>query len=177
MKYFFNLFLYFLSFLFISSSIAQKKDWGLDASLPKLTKIPEWIDADSLRDALEYDSTNEIRGLIVDLNEDGTNDYIFECSLNVCGSNCQYYIIDGKTHRSLGLVVGSVIYFRKQFINGYPVINQYGHSSAESGYWSTVVYDGNKYVAVNDIWVTGETADSLFRELKNISFIPPTASN
>ncbi len=177
MKYFSYLFLCLITFLLFSSLTAQNKEWGLEASMPNKIKIPVWISADSLRDVLEYETVDEIKGIIVDLNRDSIDDYIFEFSMNVCGSNCQYDIIDGKTHRSLGLIGGSVIYFRKQFINGYPVINQYGHSSSDSGYWSTTVYNGNQYVGVNDIWIKGETVDSLFSTLKNISFVPPTSSN
>jgi hypothetical protein len=166
----------FLALLLPAPAGAQGPEWSFDAGSTSSVEIPEWLPADSLRAALDYEATDAIRGLVVDLNRDGIDDYVFQFSQNVCGTNCQYQLIDGRTRRSLGLVGGSVVYVRATLVNAYPVINQYGHSSAESGYWSTLVFDGREYVAVSTVWLSGEALERLFRELQGIAH-GPTSGN
>jgi len=166
----------FLSLLPPAPAGAQGLEWSFDAGTTSRVELPAWLPADSLRAALEYDAADSVMGLVVDLDRDGVDDYVFQYSRNVCGTNCQYQLIDGRTRRSLGLVGGSVVFVRATVVTGYPVINQYGHSSAESGYWSTLVFDGHEYVAVSTVWLSGEALERLFSELQGISHGPPSGT-
>lgn len=151
-------------------------DWSFDEGAATEIHTPPWLSADSLRGALGYQPGAAIRGFVVDLNGDGTADYILNYSRDVCGTNCQYAVFDGHMHRSLGVVGGSLVYVRARRISGWPVINQYGHSSATSGYWSTLVFDGRKYVPVDDVLLQGASLDSLFATLKGVRYGPPPDS-
>ncbi len=164
----------FFAVLAAKPACAQNPEWSFNAKTPSPIPIPAWLPADSLRYALAYYETgDEIRGLVVDLNRDGVTDYILQYSREVCGTNCQYALVDGSTRRSLGLVWGSVLYIGAQFINGYPVISQYGHSSADSGSWSTLVYDGRQYVSVGSLWLDGASLERVFEELKDVPYGAP----
>jgi hypothetical protein len=155
------------------SARAQGVDWSFDASTSSPVDLPAWLPADSVRVALGYEGTDRVIGMVVDLNGDRVEDYVFQFSREVCGTNCQYALVDGKTRRSLGEVGGSVVWVRGQLINGYPVINAYGHSSADSGYWSTSVYDGRRYVGVDAVWLTGTALERQFEQVRNVRHGPP----
>jgi len=163
-----------LALLSAAPACAQDPEWSFNAKTPSPIQIPGWLPADSLRNALAYhEAADQIKGLAVDLNRDGAIDYILQYSREVCGTNCQYELIDGRTRRSIGLVGGSVVYIRAQAINGYPVINQYGHSSADSGSWSTLVFDGQQFVSVGTVWLEGAALEHLFGELKDVPYGEP----
>lgn len=147
--------------------------WYFSNTLPGPIEIPSWLSADSLRDALDYEPDEEVAGIVVDLNRDGARDYLFRYSLAVCGSNCQYDVVDGRLRRKIGLVGGSVIHVDSLFINGQPVFHTYGHGSADSGYWGTYVFDGDTYVSVGGIYVERESQKHLFDMLKGVSYGPP----
>ena len=87
-----------------------------------------------------------------------------------CGTNCQYPLVDGRTHRALGTVGGSVVVVRAQVINGYPVIQVYGHGSAEARHWSTLVCDGAAYVAVGTVYLEGLSQARLFETLRHVPY-------
>jgi hypothetical protein len=71
------------------------------------------------------------------------------------------------------VVGGSVVFVRGRLINGYPVINAYGHSSADSGYWSTSIYDGRQYVGVDAVWLSGIALERHFEQLSHVRHGPP----
>ena len=154
---------------------AQGAEWRFGAQSPAPIELPAWLPPDSLRDALYYDETTDraIEGFLADINLDGVPDYVWRVSLDVCGSNCEYVLVDGRTHRTLGRVGGSVLFVRPPMINGYPVIHSYGHSSADAGYWSTSVFDGQTYTAVSSIFLEGAPLERLFATLQDIPFWPP----
>lgn len=152
---------------------AQTPEWSFDARTGGVIDIPAWLHADSLRDALGYGAGAPVSGLVVDLNRDGADDYLFQFSTDVCGSNCQWEIVDGGGRRSLGLVGGSVMFVGGQTINGFPTMHAYGHSSADSGSWGTSVFDGREYSAVSWVWLEGEAVRRLFERLKDVPRGPP----
>jgi hypothetical protein len=45
-----------------------------------------------------------ITGFLADLNQDGTEDYVFNTSLDACVTNWEYLPVDGASHQSLGWV-------------------------------------------------------------------------
>jgi len=65
---------------------------------------------------------------------------------------------------------------RPPVINGYPVIQVYGHSSAEAGFWSTLVFDGGAYVAVATVYVEGLSQTRLFETLRGLPYWPAPAA-
>ena len=155
-------------------AVAQSPEWTFSYQSAAPIRVPGWLRADSLRAALGYDtdSTEAIAGFLADLNRDGIQDYVFRFSRAVCGTNCEYALVDGRTHRALGRVGGSVVVVRPPVINGYPVIQVYGHSSAEAGYWSTLVFDGGAYVGVATVYVEGISQTRLFETLKGMPHWP-----
>jgi hypothetical protein len=155
-------------------AVAQSPVWQFSYRSAAPIRVPSWLNADSLRAALSYDSdsTVAIAGFLADLNRDGIQDYVFRFSRAVCGTNCEYALVDGRTHGALGTVGGSVVVVRPPFINAYPVIQGYGHSSAEAGYWSTFIFDGRTYVAVATVYVEGLSQARLFETLQGVPYWP-----
>lgn len=151
----------------------QGAEWRFGFSSAAPITLPPWLRADSLRAALSYDSSEAVAGFRADLNSDGTDDYVLRFSRAVCGSNCEYALVDGRTRHSLGTVGGSVVVVRTTRINGYPVIQTYGHSSADAGYWSTAVFDGGAYISVGSVYVEGPSQARLVETLQGIPFWPP----
>jgi hypothetical protein len=160
-------------------AVAQSPEWQFGYQSATPIRVPGWLRADSLRSALSYDgdSSEAIAGFLADLNRDGIQDYVFRFSRAVCGTNCEYALVDGRTHRTLGKLGGTVVIVRPQVINGYPVIQTYGHSSVDSGYWSTAVFDGSAYVAVASVYVEGISQTRLFDSLKDIRSWPVPATS
>ena len=159
-------------------AVAQGPEWQFSFQSAAPIRIPGWLSADSLRAALSYDvdSTEAVAGFLADLNRDGIQDYVIRFSRTACGTNCEYALIDGRIHRNLGTVGGSVVVVRPLLINKYPVIEVYGHSSADAGYWSTLVFDGRAYVAVGTVYVDGVSQTRLFESLRGVPHWPaPTA--
>ncbi len=154
---------------------AQGPEWQFTAQSATPLELPPWLPRDSLRAALSYyeDSPAVVAGFLADLNHDGTQDYVFRASLDVCGTNCEYVLVDGESHRTLGRVGGSVVFVRLPMINDYPVIQTYGHSSADAGSWSTSVFDGQRYVFVGSVSLEGVSLRRHFETLREIPFWPP----
>ncbi len=63
---------------------------------------------------------------------------------------------------------GTVIVIRTRMLNGYPVIDCYGHTSADSGYWSTWVYDGQRYVGVSSAYVEEISQTKSFGAIRDV---------
>jgi hypothetical protein len=152
---------------------SQGSDWRFSYSSAAPITLPVWIRADSLRAALSYEAGESVAGFLADLNGDGTDDYVFRFSRATCGTNCEYLLVDGRTRRRLGTVGGSVVVIHSPGINGYPTVHSYGHSSADAGYWSTSVYDGQAYVTVSSVFVEGTSRTWLFESLEKIPYWPP----
>jgi hypothetical protein len=159
----------------LTTLTAQGLEWRFSAQSAGIVALPPWLPRDSLRASLSYyeDSPATVAGFLADLNDDGTQDYVFRVSLDVCGSNCEYVLVDGASHRTLGRVGGSVVVVRPPMINGYPVIHAYGHSSADAGRWSTSVFDGQRYVFVGSVYLEGVSLRRHFEALREIPFWPP----
>ena len=153
--------------------LGQEGAWRFDAQSASPIAIPPWLSADSLRYALEYERIDQISGLRADLNADGVTDYVFQYSTSVCGTNCQYAIVDGRSRRRIALLGGTVVVIQNLFINRYPVINTYGHSSADAGYWSTLVFDGEAYVSLGSVYVQGGSLERVFGGIEHVPYRSP----
>lgn len=156
---------------------SQGPEWQFNLQSATPVELPSWMSRDSLRAALYYEreSPAPVAGFLADLNQDGTPDYVFRVSLDSCGSNCEYVLVDGLTHETLGRVGGSIVYVRPPVINGYPTVQSYSHGSADSGHWSTSVFDGASYVFVSGVEVEGESLRRLFETLREIPYWPQPA--
>jgi hypothetical protein len=159
----------------VGVAAGQGAEWKFSFQSATPIALPPWLSRDSVRAALGYDQNPDevVAGFLADLNRDGADDYVLRYSRAACGTNCEYALLDGRTHRSLGIAGGSVVVVRATRINGYPVIQGYGHSSADAGYWSTSVFDGQRYVSVSSVYVEGVSQMSLFDTLKDIPSWPP----
>jgi hypothetical protein len=156
-------------------ALAQGTEWQFSYESAKPVRVPDWLRGDSLRAALSYgpDSSEVVAGFLADINRDGIQDYVFRFSRTACGTNCEYALVDGRTRREIGRLGGTVVVVRPRVINGYPVIETYGHSSVDSGYWSTAVYDGSMYVAVASHYIEGPSQQQFFDSLRGIPAWPP----
>jgi hypothetical protein len=156
-------------------ALAQGTEWQFSYESARPVRLPAWLRTDSLRAALSYDldSTEVVAGFVADINRDGVQDYVFRFSRTACGTNCEYALIDGRTHREVGRLGGTVVVVRPRVINGYPVIESYGHSSVDAGYWSTAVFDGGTYVTVASHYIEGSSRQQFFDALRAIPAWPP----
>ncbi|UCG89036.1 MAG: hypothetical protein JSW71_11060 [Gemmatimonadota bacterium] len=158
----------------LTTVAAQGPEWHFNVHSVAPIELPSWLDRDSLAASLGYEYTPEvITGFLADLNQDGTEDYVFNTSLDACGTNCEYLPVDGASHQSLGWVGGSIVFVRLPLINGYPVIHSYSHVSADAARWSTSVFDGERYVFVGVVYLEGDLLDRHMDSLREIPYWPP----
>lgn len=142
--------------------------WLESASMTPM-KLPPSGDIPQLLGDFEYGENEVPKVFLADLNGDGTEDYLVESSHRLCGTGgCLYALIEGKTKKRIGDFFGSPILVVDQKINGYPVIQSYGHLSAESGRFVTYVFDGTQYQSVSNVYVSGKSLEELFRTLEGL---------
>ena len=157
-----------------SHVFAQGMEWQFSAQSAAPITLPSWAARDSIRAALSYYDgvSRPLAGFLADLNRDGTQDYVLRASLEVCGSNCEYLLVDGHTRSTIGRVGGSVLFVGPSEVNGYPVIRAYGHSSADAGSWSIFVFRSGGYVVIDSVYLQGESLDRLFESLRDVPSWP-----
>ena len=123
---------------------------------------------------LEYEDTDSIRGVLVDLNHDGVTDYLIQAAPSLCGNGgCPYALIDGVTGRSLGEVFGNPIYVLPAQGNGLPTLASYSHESANSGTYTTYTFKDTAYVVTETRLMKGPARDSLVAALGHIPLWKP----
>jgi len=148
---------------------AQEGDWALTVTSGAALELPESPSIAAALAYLDYQPGEPIVGLRADLNQDGTDDYVIRSSTRLCGTGgCSYALIDGSRLERLGEVFGNPIVVRGQMINGYPVINAYGHASADSGTYGTFVFDEEEYVLVSRVYLSGDALEALFAEIDKV---------
>ncbi len=151
------------------SLYAQEGDWAFTVRSGAALELPNSPSVEAALAYLEYLPGEPVVGVLADLNRDGADDYVIRSSTRLCGTaGCPYALIDGKRGERLGEVFGNPIVVRHQLINGYPVINAYGHSSADSGTYGTFVFDGKDYVLVSHVSLSGDSLAELFQEINQI---------
>jgi hypothetical protein len=147
----------------------SEQDWAFTVQSTAELELPDGSSIDSTLGYLDYQPGEPVFGLLADLNGDGTDDYVIRSSIRICGTGgCSYTLIDGKRLERRGEVFGNPIVIRQQTMNGYPVINTYSHSSADSGTYGTFVFDGDEYVLVSRVYLSGESLATLFEEINHI---------
>jgi hypothetical protein len=153
----------------VSANAAEKAPTGIwldDTSMSEM-KLPASGDIPDLLDDFEYDENEILKAYVSDLNGDGAEDFLVESSKRLCGTGgCLYTLIEGKAKKRVGDFFGSPILILDSKINGYPVVQSYGHLSAESGSFATYVFDGKRYQIVSNISVSGKSLEELFKSFQ-----------
>ena len=158
--------------LVISSTVsfaqtAIRNPWVLARADVAVISVPAAIR--NQLDDLEYDDTSTVRGVMVDLNGDGTKDYIIESAPSLCGNGgCDYAIVDGALGKPLGMIFGGTLVFWGAATHGYPVIETVSHLSAESVTDNTYSFDGSSYVRSSTRIVSGAPLDSLLARVDTL---------
>jgi hypothetical protein len=76
--------------------------WGIGFESLSQVAVPEDIWA-LVAPELEYGRGELVEGIVVDLNHDGTSDYLLQSSSRLCGTGgCSYLAIDGARRSRIG---------------------------------------------------------------------------
>lgn len=151
--------------ILISSTVSHAQTprterWVLSRGDMAVISVPAAI-RDRVED-LEYDDTSSVQGVMVDLNGDGTKDYIIQAAPSLCGNGgCDYAIVDGASGRPLGIIFGGTLVVGAAGAHGFPVIETVSHMSAESVTDAMFSFDGSRYVQSSTRVVSGASLDSL----------------
>jgi len=133
-------------------------------------ELPLSGDVPSLLADFDYYETRKVKGKKIDLNGDGTEDIIVEADSSICGTGgCPYAILEGLTYKRIATLFGNPVILSDERINGYPVISSYAHMNAESGNYSVLVFDGNKYKEVSRLLLKGDSLVELFKEINKLT--------
>ena len=98
---------------------------GADEDAVRPIPLPSRV-RDPVLDELEYDSPDSVKGVVVDLNHDGSADYIVQSAASLCGTGgCVYLLIDGGKNKIIGHLFGEPLYIQTEESHGYPAINSY----------------------------------------------------
>jgi len=151
---------------------APQPPWGLGPN----SVIPINVPA-AVRSAVtdfEYDETDSIRGVVVDLNRDGFVDYLIASAPSLCGTGgCTYAVVEGATERAMGQFFGSALYVRAEMAHGYPVIGALGYVAGSSANYTTYTFNGTAFVVTSTRLVTGASLDRLLATLRRIPMWRP----
>jgi hypothetical protein len=147
--------------------------WGLDLT----STIPISVPADIRRiigSDLEYDETEPVKGLVVDLSGDGINDFLLQSAPSLCGNGgCIYVLCDGASRKKLGQFFGSAIYVSAARVRGYPDIAAYSPQSAQSATYIEYRFDGSGYVVVSTRTIEGAALEGLLETLRPVRIWRP----
>jgi hypothetical protein len=118
---------------------------------------------------LGYESAAAVLGLRTDLNNDGVQEHVLRGGLVYCGTGgCTITVVDGKSGRKVASVFGRPLLVHSARINGWPVLSTYWHLGATSGYYSTFVYDGQRYERVSQVMLYDKAIKDLFEALEKV---------
>lgn len=117
---------------------------------------------------LEYDDGQAIKGLMVDLNEDGSPEFVMQSAPSLCGANCVFLIVDGKTHRRLAQLNGARVQVESTRSSGYPAISVLSYEGHDSGRFLTLRYDGSAYATMAARSVQGNALERLVEQLRAV---------
>jgi hypothetical protein len=143
-------------------------DRWFSPNLGRTVQVPAEIRSTPDFAQLAYKEGESPRGVRVDLNDDTTDDYILIDSGEYCGTGgCPYKLFDGRTYRLVGSLFGDPLILSETRINGFPVLHAYAHVHAGGGSYTTYVFDGSEYRAVSSIFLTADSLDRLFEDLRS----------
>jgi hypothetical protein len=152
---------------------APQAPWGIDLTSTTPIRVPadirRLVGAD-----LEYDETELIKGVVVDLGGDGIDDYLLQSAPSLCGNGgCIYVLCDGATRKKLGQFFGSSIYVSAERVRGYPNIATYSRQSAQSASYIEYRFDGSGYVVASARTVEGAALNRLLETLRPVQIWRP----
>src|SRR5262245_29496593 len=140
-----------------------------DSGLGGPLEVPEAIRRSPDFAQLGDEEEETPRGVRVDLNEDGSEEYILIGSGKSCGTGgCPYKLFDGRSHQILGTLFGDPLILTDARINGFTVLCMYSHMSAGSGSYNTYVFDGHTYEPVSSLSLRTDSLDDLFADLRKL---------
>lgn len=120
--------------------------------------VPESVGVNALEEKPGL-GPQKYKGLKIDINGDGVDDYIIMPEPMSCGNGgCEYTLIDGASGKLLGGTFGEPIYVMKRKINGQPVIIETKSMGADKVMVSTEVFDGKCYVTISSVYLQGDEA-------------------
>jgi hypothetical protein len=150
-----------------------KAPWGLDPHDTTSISVPEDIRRAAAGD-LDYEDAEPLKGVAVDLNGDGIEDYLLQSAPRLCGNGgCVYVLCDGATRSKLGQFFGSPLYVRADRAHGYPNIATYSRQSVDSGVYTQYSFDGRAYVVTSRRLFKGAAVDRLFEMLRRVPMWRP----
>ena len=110
-----------------------------------------------------------LRAVHIDLNGDGRPEFIRVHGPSSCGTGgCPYEIYDGRTRKLVGDLFGDPVWVFPTRINGWVTLAVYSHASATSGSYSSVVFDGERYVTVSSVMLYDRSANELFQRYRSV---------
>ena len=150
------------------------RPWALTSETVRAITVPPSA-RDIVLAELEYDATDSVQGTVVDLNRDGSTDYIVRSAGSLCGTGgCVYLVVDGARGQVIGQLFGEPLYVQAEESHGYPLITSYAHMNAASGNYTTWTFDGREFKRAGSRAVAGASLDSLFAILALIpAWKPP----
>ena len=126
---------------------AASQRWMFNRSAMKELAMPRAIRVLPGFGDLDYDDTSRVFGLRVDLNRDGSPDYIIRSAESLCGNaGCPYLVVDGATGRELGTLFGTV-YVESAPRGRFPTLHSLASLGAFEATWTEYVYGGGTYAA------------------------------
>lgn len=141
--------------------------WALDAMSTGVISVPAEVRRAAGND-LDYDETEQVQGVTVDLNGDGVDEFLLRSARLCGGGGCVYALFDGTTRRQVGRFFGSPIVVGAERVHGYPTIATYSHQDAESGEYTEHRFDGTVYVVTSERRVVGSALEQLLEELRRV---------
>ena len=147
---------------------ALTADWASPITVPSRTR-------NIVLAALDYEPTDTVKGAVVDLNRDGSPDYIIDSAPRLCGTGgCPYLIVDGAKEGIIARLFGAALYIQAEESHGYPTITSYYHMGAESVTYTRWAFDGREFRQTSSRPLAGASLDSLFAVLRRIpTWKPP----
>ena len=110
-----------------------------------------------------------LRAVQIDLNGDGRPEFIRVHGPSACGTGgCPYDIFDGRTRRLVGHLFGDPVWVFPTRVNGWSTLTVYSHLSATSGSYSSMVFDGERYVTVSAVMLYDRSANELFQRYRSV---------
>ena len=114
-------------------------------------------------------------GAALDLNRDGSDDYMIQGPREGCGTGgCSYSILDGATAKRIGHAGGNAILIHAEPDKGFPKIETISRGGAESGTHEVYAFNGNTYVRGAKKALSGPTYWGIIREWKKYPRCPST---
>lgn len=153
----------------LSAQVSHGLGWVMSAGdttpLGPLPSDLDWGDFDP-----EFAEGEVIRGTAIDLDGDGTADFVLRAGVALCGAtgNCEFAVVDGKSHRMQGRISGAYLVVTTERMHEWPVIQSWSNLGADSGVFATYANDGAGYRRVASLSLSGPAREAVLKALRQI---------